>query len=165
MYISAGHPLQSNGRFVNLFGDFSPLCATLLMIIRTLLIIVSFSHNCSVIMDYLFTKIAYKFFLFYTTLVVAIQAFNPKLKTDKNGIYIFDNANIEEGIKELDSVLVAFYSPKCRSCLEAESELEKVVKILSAKDVEVRVAKADVSQDKDRSNTMRKNLPKTLDQP
>ena len=128
-------------------------CATLLMVIRALLIIVSFSHNCSVIMDYLLTKIACKFFLFYTTLVVAIQAFNPKLKPDKNGIYIFDNANIEEGIKELDSVLVAFYSPKCRSCLEAESELEKVVKILSAKEVDVRVAKADVSRDKDQSKT------------
>ena len=128
-------------------------CATLLMVIRALLIIVSFSHNCSVIMDYLLTKIACKFFLFYATLVVAIQAFNPKLKTDKNGIYIFDNANIEEGIKELDSVLVAFYSPKCRSCLEAESELEKVVKILSAKEVDVRVAKADVSRDKDQSKT------------
>ena len=120
---------------------------------RALLIIVSFSHNCSIIMDYLLTKITCKFFLFYTTLVVAIQAFNPKLKTDKNGIYIFDNTNIEEGIKELDSVLVAFYSPKCRSCLEAESELEKVVKILSAKEVDVRVAKADVSRDKDQSKT------------
>ena len=43
--------------------------------------------------------------------------------------------------------------PKCRSCRDAESELAKVVNLLSSKQVEVHVAKADVSKTKDRTKT------------
>ena len=56
--------------------------------------------------------------LFYFPVILCISFVLPvggsssRLETDKNGIYIFDNGNIENGIKELDSVMVAFYSPK-----------------------------------------------------
>ena len=42
---------------------------------------------------------------------------------------------------------------KCGSCRDVESELAKVIKLLSARQVEVHVAKADLSQDKDRTKT------------
>ena len=74
-------------------------------------------------MFYLQTTKAFQFFIIHISISVTTQAITPKIKTDKNGIYILDNSNIEDGIKLLDSVVVAFYSPKCRSCLEAESEL------------------------------------------
>lgn len=74
------------------------------------------------------------------------------LRKDKSGVYLLTESEMASAVKELDSVLVAFYSPKCRSCRTAETELSKVAKIFStsaAKDhQDIFVGKIDVSKEK-----------------
>ena len=71
-------------------------------------------------------------FLLSSIIILTAQICHGKkwLKPDKNGVFQIseDQESIEHAIKTLDSVLVTFYSPKCQSCLEAETELNKVCK-------------------------------------
>lgn len=71
------------------------------------------NHKCS-IMERFSAKLLFYFpVILYIFFVLPVGgSSSSRLETDKNGIYIFDNGNIEDGIKELDSVMVAFYSPK-----------------------------------------------------
>ena len=71
------------------------------------------NHKCS-IMERFPAKLLFYFPVILNTFFVLPVggSSSSRLETDKNGIYIFDNGNIEHGIKELDSVMVAFYSPK-----------------------------------------------------
>ena len=74
------------------------------------------------------------------------------LRKDGSGVYLLTEDEMAIAVKELDSVLVAFYSPKCRSCRTAETELSKVAKILSTSATkdhqDIFVGKIDVSKEK-----------------
>jgi thioredoxin-like negative regulator of GroEL len=57
--------------------------------------------------------------------------------------------NFDQTIKNLDSVLVAYYSPKCRSCSMMEPELAKVAQVLNTKQLDIYVAKIDISKNRE----------------
>ena len=50
------------------------------------------------------------------------------LKTDGSNVYLLNLANLEVSVKNLDSLLVVFYSPKCQSCRALEDILPKIGK-------------------------------------
>ena len=82
-----------------------------------------------------------------TIVVMMTSSAAAKLPRDPYGVYLLDQDSIELGIKELDSVLIVFYSPRCHSCRHVETELGKVVQIVSGKGLDIHVAKVDVSMD------------------
>ena len=69
----------------------------------------------------------------YEPIVLSAEPIGRTVRPDKYGVYLLDKENIDSGIRDLDSVLVVFYSPQCYSCKNLESELKKVVQILSSK--------------------------------
>ena len=68
-----------------------------------------------------------------------------KVKPNNDGVYVLTESSLEKTIQSLDSVLVLFYSPKCQSCHQAESQLAKIVQLITARKLDIAVAKIDVT--------------------
>lgn len=90
------------------------------------------------------TKAAVVVFIF-SIVLNHVSAALTSFKKDKNDVYLLHQNNIEEAIKRLDSLLVVFYSPKCQSCRQIESDLPKLVTLMASKDLEISIGKVDMA--------------------
>ena len=73
----------------------------------------------------------------YLVFILIVQTFSSgeKLEKDSSNVYVLNEINIESVIKTLDSVLVAFYSPRCKSCRDLETLLPAIGKLVLGRSI------------------------------